>query len=356
MKRISKRLLSLVLALMMVATLLPMGAIQVFADDITWTEVDTFDEFTAAVAAGGNIRLMADITSTAKVVITTTVVIDFNSFTYTSYNGAFDSFYIQGGTVTMKDLSETKDGGIYLVSSKDSAYQMIRNSGKLTIENGVYTMDNNHTSAPYVIYSWGTCIINGGTFTINCTSSGSGYVLNNTAKGKTTINGGSFYANGSGSGSVRTLYNQANDANGTLTVNGGTYTVKATGSGIAYGMTNGNYGKMYVNGGTISVTQEGTPVPTPKAMNWLLRAVTFPSLLLRLPTASLLPAAPTSICLSLPMQIPLPSMPPPQPTALTASRTRVLRPSPPINCPSQLPPKSTPPRTNMPMAFGTVVR
>lgn len=260
MKRISKRLLSLVLALMMVATLLPMGAIQVFADDITWTEVDTFDEFTAAVAAGGNIRLMADITSTAKVVITTTVVIDFNSFTYTSYNGAFDSFYIQGGTVTMKDLSETKDGGIYLVSSKDSAYQMIRNSGKLTIENGVYTMDNNHTSAPYVIYSWGTCIINGGTFTINCTSSGSGYVLNNTAKGKTTINGGSFYANGSGSGSVRTLYNQANEANGTLTVNGGTYTVKATGSGIAYGMTNGNYGKMYVNGGTISVTQEGTGV------------------------------------------------------------------------------------------------
>lgn len=77
-----KSILALLLAVLMVASLLPAAAL---ADDI-WTEVDSAEMFSTALAAGGNIKLTGSFSVTDEVnwVVSKNVVLDLNGNSITS--------------------------------------------------------------------------------------------------------------------------------------------------------------------------------------------------------------------------------------------------------------------------------
>ena len=261
MNRISKRLLSLVLALMMVATLLPMGAIQVFAEELTWTEVDTFEEFTAAIANDCNIKLTGDITATGKVQLAKNIVIDFNGHTYHCYADAFDSFYITAGHTTMRDSSAEGKGGMSMVGTASRGYQVIRVAGKLTIENGSYSFSQEtSTSNSSLIYSWGTITILGGTFTATGAMGDSLRAINNASSGKLTLKGGTFNVTNTGAGAAYGIRIESNK-NATITVpadaNAVTFTVRAANSS-AFGIENKGVLNLYSDKLSISATTDVT--------------------------------------------------------------------------------------------------
>lgn len=238
MKNHFKRLLSLAMALLMVAALLPVSAL---AEEITWTEVDTFEEFQAAIANDCNIKLTGDITATGKVTLAKNIVIDFNGHTYHCYTGAFDSFYITGGHTIMRDSSAEGKGGMSMVGDVSRGFQVIRVAGKLTIENGNYTFSQeSSTSNTTIVYTWGTTTILGGTFTATGSMGDSLRGVNNASAGKLTIKGGTFNVTNTGAGTAYGVRIESN-ANATVTIpedaNDINITVRAA-NASAYGFEN----------------------------------------------------------------------------------------------------------------------
>lgn len=256
MKRISKRLLSLVLALMMVATLLPMGAIQAFADDITWTEVGTYEELTAALANGGNIKLTADITATAQTTISKPTTLDFNGNTLTLYGGYKWPFYLSGKDIVLQDTSAEANGGAYLSPELADAYQMLRISGTATIKGGVYTLEDNKSTVTNAIYCWGTVTVEGGTFNITGNTVSTIRGAYTTATGKMYMNGGTFNVANTANGKA---YGFHTDSTAESVINGSTVNVTTKGTGIAYGLSQEkNTGTMTVKSGSITANTEGS--------------------------------------------------------------------------------------------------
>ena len=230
MKRISKRLLSLVLALMMVATLLPMGAIQAFAEELTWTEVGTYEELTAALANGGNIKLTADITATAQTTISKTTTLDFNGNTLTLYGGHKWPFYLTGQNIVLQDTSAEAGGGVYLSPELADAYQMLRVSGTVTVKSGVYTLEDSKSTVTNAIYCWGTVTVEGGTFNIT----------------------------GNTDSTIRAAYTTAS---GKMYMNGGAFNVTNTANGKAYGFHTDSTAASVIDGSTVNVTTKGMQRP-----------------------------------------------------------------------------------------------
>ena len=107
-----KSILALLLAVLMVASLLPFGAL---ADD-TWTEVDSVDALTTALQNGGNIKLTADITvdSQQNWTVSKNVVLDLNSCDIVSSYGKINNylFVVNSASLTVTDNSEDKTGTI----------------------------------------------------------------------------------------------------------------------------------------------------------------------------------------------------------------------------------------------------
>ena len=112
-----KSILAILLALVMVASLLPFGAL---ADD-TWTEVNSADALTTALQNGGNIKLTADISVATKQNwrVEKDVVLDLNNFDIVSSYGENDNFLftVSGASFTVTDNSADKTGTIEATDS-----------------------------------------------------------------------------------------------------------------------------------------------------------------------------------------------------------------------------------------------
>lgn len=145
-KGIKKRLFSVVLALAMVLSLMPMNTLTVFAESV---EVSTFEALKTAISNGGELKLTQGIASNASEELTVnegkTVTIDLNG-----HNINLGGSYIRIlGTLTIIDTSEAKSGTISGAS--------VNGSSVINVGNGS---------------SSGTPILNlyGGTITGNTTS------------------------------------------------------------------------------------------------------------------------------------------------------------------------------------------
>ena len=115
-----KSILAILLAVVMVASLLPMAAL---ADEL-WAEAGTADTFSAALDAGGKIKLTADIVVSTKQnwTVTKDVILDLNGHKITSSYGEMNNYLFtvkNGASFTVTDNSEAKDG---IIEATDNNY------------------------------------------------------------------------------------------------------------------------------------------------------------------------------------------------------------------------------------------
>ena len=240
-----KKVISIALALLMVAVMLPVMAM---ADEAV---VSTKEELTAAVANGGNIKLTNDIklTETLNINAGATIVLDLAG---KKISAAMDGPHMisSAGNLTIIDSVGTgsiaKEG-----NSSDYGYvlenhgTMVLNGIKVTsassmssaIENGWYTASANTTKA--------TCemtITNSDISQAN--GSGGLYTIKNDDYGKMVINGGNFTNSTAGAGTVLNW----ND----LTINDGNFTGVAAVRTLKQGTLGYELGNTLINGGTFN--------------------------------------------------------------------------------------------------------
>ena len=197
-----KKIISIALALLMVAVMLPVMAM---AEDV-YTTLPT--------ASNGEISLDKDVVLSAQVTINENVTINFNG--HKIYNTAtFDGYFISvqnGYTVTMKDGAIVDSRG-----NEKGTITTIRNLGTLTLENmtisrGVGIAVKNDEGASHygkltvtnctitagsnqikgqAIQNWGEATIESGTFNADVNA----WAYKGGHAGSTTINGGTFNCN-----------------------------------------------------------------------------------------------------------------------------------------------------------------
>lgn len=290
-----KKIISIALALLMVAVMLPVMAMAADVNDATTLK--------AAVATSGEVTLGDDITASITVKNGNTVTLNLNGHKLTNEAGS-DTIYVEmGGTLIIKGTGTvdnvshgcaaifnngtvTLNGGTYTRSAekgtgKDgensangNSWYTICNHGMMTVYAGV-TVENKGTFSSlfengYQSYTGSTgersnyvdgtnqaapsLTINGGTF------KGGKITIKNDDGGTLVINDGMFTNNGN-----RTVFN-ANKA----TINGGEFNCPTTyfGNGIAvdtlYADGGQNAGQLTITGGTFDgkVTQSNGAVTT----------------------------------------------------------------------------------------------
>ena len=137
-----KSILAILLALVMVASLLPFGAL---ADD-TWTEVDSAEEFSTALAAGGNIKLTGSFSVADEVnwVVSKNVVLDLNGNSITSIFSKSNYYLINinGGALTILDSTTEKTGKIEVNASNSKVITLSGTGSVLTLESGNLVASN----------------------------------------------------------------------------------------------------------------------------------------------------------------------------------------------------------------------
>lgn len=233
-------------AIIAVCMVLSLSAISALADD-AWTEVDSVEELTNAIAAGGNIKLTGNITVDTRQNWTVgegkTVVLDLNNFTVTNTVDAINYFIItvKGGSLTIADNSSEK-GGKIISSDDDHGYgiQLYSNSSfALTggeIESTQETLDI-RTSAENVKID-----ISGGKLT---STADSVMGLRGSAGIDVNITGGELTSAGRTGIYLSSDYNKPSD------------TIKFTMTGGKLTHTKGRSGAMQINKGS-TVTIGGT--------------------------------------------------------------------------------------------------
>lgn len=210
-----KKVVSIALALLMVAVMLPVMAMAADVNDATTLK--------AAVAAGGNIKLADDIklTETLKINSGVTIVLD----------------------LAGKKISAAMDGP-----------HMISSAGNLTIIDSVGTgsiaKEGNSSDYGYVLENHGTMVLNG--IKVTSASSMSSAIENGwyTASANTTgatcdmtiTNSDISQANGSGG-----LYTIKNDDYGVMVINGGNFTNSTAGAGTVL-----NWNDLTINDGNFT--------------------------------------------------------------------------------------------------------
>ena len=187
-----KSILALLLAVLMVASLLPAAAL---ADD-TWTEVNTAEALTAALEKGGNIKLTEDITvdSQQNWTVSKNVVLDLNSCDIVSSYGKINNylFVVNSASLTVTDNSEDKTGTIEAThSSYGYGIQLKGTNSSFTLLGG--TIKTTQETVDIQDYAKNTSItITGGKLISTADSvlgvRGSGTVVN--------ITGGEMVSNG----------------------------------------------------------------------------------------------------------------------------------------------------------------
>ena len=229
--RMTKKVTSVVLAVLMVVSMMSVMAISASAA----TTITTAEDFDAAMQAGGEYVLGADINlndinKTYSTIPTgKEVTLDFADYTLTAYYGIEND-----GTLTLK---ASGNGGI------DATRIAIDNFGDLTVESGTYTSTKSGGYA--TVWSEEGCntVINGGTFT-NTSAEGYGvYIFKNS---NTTINGGTFTAGG------WVICGWSQTSNATVTITKGTFT--STGNAVfsGNGTAGANGNTWTIKGGTFN--------------------------------------------------------------------------------------------------------
>ena len=251
-----KKIISIALALLMVAVMLPVMAM---ADGAT--EVKTKDELTAAVANGGEVTLGADINASIIVKNGKPVTLNLNGKTLTNEAGK-DTITVElGGTLIVEG-----DGKVDNTSDGCAA---IFNNGTVTLNGGTFdrsaetstgkTKEERGSNSWYTICNHGTLTINSGvtiTTANKATDKGrysslieNGYqnyagdksrvaykLGTNQEYPSLLINGGEFF------GGINTI---KNDDNGIATINGGSST-------NYYQASVQNHHKMVIENGSFS--------------------------------------------------------------------------------------------------------
>ena len=147
----------------------------------------------AAIAAGKDVKLGADITLTSYLNTTKDVKVNLNGHNITA-NGL--PFYVTGGTLTLEGEGTVKGS-----SNNNMAQPAVwaSTNGNVIINGGTYTVgtDANGNTNDCILANGGTITINGGTFSNTGTydSNVGGVVINahnSKENSKVTINGGTF--------------------------------------------------------------------------------------------------------------------------------------------------------------------
>lgn len=253
--RMTKKVVSLILAVMMVATMMSVMAISASAA----TTITTAAEFDAAIQSSGEYVLGADINladismSYSTVPAGADVTIDFADYTLTAYYGIEND-----GTLTLK---ASGNGGIAATG------MAIDNFGDLTVESGTYSSTK---SGFATIHSEEGCntLVKGGTFSSNAYGI---YIYKNSA---TTINGGTFTS----AGWVICTWSQTNNA--TITITKGTFT--STGNAVFSGNGTSGAGNntWTISGGTFNANTPGVEdvacaIYAPNDDTWTISGGTF---------------------------------------------------------------------------------
>ena len=159
-----KSILAILLALVMVASLLPATALA----DEDWTEVSSAEEMTDALAGGGNIKLTDSFSVYEEVnwVVTKSVVIDLNGKSIIStYNKSnYYLFMINGGSLTILDNSAGEEGKIEVNANNSRAIGIDGTGSKFTLESG--TIAASYEALEFKSSAVNSVVnINGGTMT-----------------------------------------------------------------------------------------------------------------------------------------------------------------------------------------------
>ncbi|MBR3786673.1 MAG: hypothetical protein IKJ77_09720 [Firmicutes bacterium] len=241
MNSMKRRAVSWILILAMVFTTLFGNAAMVFADtpEPSETVVTTEADLSAALAAGGEVKLGGDITVNTMIEIPAgvTATLDLNGYAITSgYQTGSDTKHIYPldvwGNLTIKDTDTEGDGSI----TGRGIY--VQNGAKLTVDSGsIFGIDSNGGSALYQY--GGEIVINGGL--IEQRAEGTHNFAVNAATGIVTVYGGKiagnhgaiaavgaavviydgeFVCTGSAGVTDNVLYTSGS---GSITINGGTF-------------------------------------------------------------------------------------------------------------------------------------
>ena len=221
-----KKIISIALALLMVAVMLPVMAMA--------EEVTTAENLQAAVAAGGEVTLGADINASIIVKDGKPVTLNLNGYKLTNEDKK-DTIYVEmGGTLIIN--------GTGTVDNVSHGRAAIFNNGTVTLNGGTYTRsaekgtgkDPNSDKGN----SWYT-ICNHGIMTVN-----PGVTVTNTGTFSSVFENGYYDYNGSNERSNHV--SGTNHANPELTIYGGTF------EGGKITIKNDNGGKMTIKDGTFT--------------------------------------------------------------------------------------------------------
>ena len=226
-----KKLLSVVLALLMLAVMLPVTAM---AAEV---EVSTYEQMKTALATpGAYVKLTTDIDTTQKlekdahdvVEAADNCTIDLNGFTFKANNMAV---VFEGNNLTIKNGKFDSNGGSYALfvgdegGSKNVVIEDIETTGGINFYNASATL-RNVTSAGTNYYSvWcdeGSFVtIESGEYSSNGSAVlGMALLETPAVKVDLTVNGGKFYVSGEQS---LVLPSTAEKAHGTPSITGGTF-------------------------------------------------------------------------------------------------------------------------------------
>ncbi len=307
MKKRRLMLCSLVSLIMVFVMAVPMT---VSAD--TATKVKTAEELQAAVNAGGEIVLDADITASITIPKDANVTLDLNGHKLTNAKG--NHTITNEGTLTIKGegtvdnvshakaavynkqgATATLNGGKFIRSKENgssesnsggNSYYNILNQGEMTINAGVEVSQSGHFSS-LIDNGWydgskntanaiAKLTINGGTFSggLNTIknddfgdltikdgkfSNTSGAVVLNW--NVANISGGSFEVADSAKSVIANGYGNATMDKGELTITGGTFTASNDGTGNIFGYAGSKGGFVKISGGTFDGVLDTTGYP-----------------------------------------------------------------------------------------------
>ena len=158
LKRKSKRVLSIVLAVAMIVGLFPVAA---FANE--GDETSTVDT-SLPPAVEDVITLTKDVQLTSTVNITSDTVIDLQghkiTYTYSNNDNGGVLFNVQSGTLTLRD---SVGNGVAQVTDTGSKCVQVHADATFALESGMVESTEADVKAQPVIANWGNVKINGGT-------------------------------------------------------------------------------------------------------------------------------------------------------------------------------------------------
>lgn len=223
------------------------------AEEITYTEVGTFDALKTATQNGENVKLTADITvSDSVLTIDKSIVIDLNGYTYSGNepSNINKAIVITGEDteVTINDSSASKSG---VIASADSGTQprvISLESGASLILNGGTITTVGSASAYSAVYMENNTsfVMNGGLVEVPATTKNSTAVNVKLAGASFTMNGGKVSC---GFGNAISINNGSSTARTSILINAGeVYSAGRAAISGAYGF----YQDVTITGGVIN--------------------------------------------------------------------------------------------------------